>query len=124
MTIYNTDWQPLPAGDPHIVYPGVESICSSIRWEVVRKGIEDIELLRMLENAAAAAPSNDPSRKAAAALLDNIRNNLACDSQTYTRRDDELLSAREQAGELLAKLVCEDSRLPDTRIADKRDDAT
>ena len=105
MTIYNTDWQPLPAGDPHIVYPGAESICSSIRWEVVRKGIEDIELLRMLENAAAAAPSNDPNRNAAAALLDNIRTDLACDSQNYTRSEEDLLSAREQAGDLLARLV-------------------
>ncbi|NCC84735.1 MAG: DUF4091 domain-containing protein, partial [Clostridia bacterium] len=39
----------LPAGDTHVVYPGDEGPLSSVRFESQREGIEDLELLRLLE---------------------------------------------------------------------------
>src|SRR2546425_842198 len=40
----------LPPGDPHIVYPGKEKICNSIRWEMLRKGMEDYDYFRLVED--------------------------------------------------------------------------
>jgi len=39
----------LPAGDSHIVYPGSRGPLSSIRFEALRDGVEDYELLKMLQ---------------------------------------------------------------------------
>ncbi|MFH1022994.1 MAG: DUF4091 domain-containing protein [Planctomycetota bacterium] len=39
----------LPAGDTHVVYPGDDGPWSSVRFESQREGIEDLELLRLLE---------------------------------------------------------------------------
>ncbi|MCL6519991.1 MAG: DUF4091 domain-containing protein [Armatimonadetes bacterium] len=46
-----TDWQSdwLPPGDSHIVYPGKRGSMSSIRLEALRDGVEDFELLKLLE---------------------------------------------------------------------------
>lgn len=42
-----SDW--LPPGDSHIVYPGRRGPLSSIRLEALRDGVEDYELLKLLE---------------------------------------------------------------------------
>jgi hypothetical protein len=39
-----------PPGDSHIIYPGKEGPMSSIRWEMLREGMEDYEYFWMLEN--------------------------------------------------------------------------
>ncbi len=39
----------LPAGDTHVVYPGDGEPWSSVRFESQREGVEDLELLRRLE---------------------------------------------------------------------------
>lgn len=39
----------LPAGDNCIIYPGYRKVYSSIRYEAMRDGIDDYQLLRMLE---------------------------------------------------------------------------
>ncbi|MDO8587466.1 MAG: DUF6067 family protein [Armatimonadota bacterium] len=39
----------LPPGDTHIIYPGLRGPLSSIRLEAMRDGIEDYELLKLLE---------------------------------------------------------------------------
>ncbi len=44
----------LPAGDPWIVYPGRTGPLDSLRWEAVRDGIADYELLRALAEKDAA----------------------------------------------------------------------
>ncbi|HUT23066.1 MAG TPA: DUF4091 domain-containing protein, partial [Sumerlaeia bacterium] len=105
-SIYCQDDNPLPSGDTHIVYPGRHTICSSLRWEVIRKGMEDFELLRMLERAVE-RDKGKRSRAATAArrLLKRIREDLALSPGQHTRCDAALLAAREEAGELLARLV-------------------
>ena len=39
----------LPAGDTHIVYPGTDGPWSSMRFEMMRAGIEDYELFKLAE---------------------------------------------------------------------------
>ncbi len=39
----------LPAGDTHVVYPGSDRPWSSLRFEAQREGLEDLELLRILQ---------------------------------------------------------------------------
>jgi len=39
-----------PQGDEYMVYPGSDGPASSIRWELLREGIEDYELVAMLRN--------------------------------------------------------------------------
>ena len=109
-TIYCADRTPLPAGDPHVVYPGRKSICSSIRWEVVRKGMEDYEYPRLLEQAVLRARGNrkgNPAVLAAKRLLSRVRDEIARDPLAYTRDEQLLLATREEAGELLARLLPE-----------------
>ncbi len=78
----------LPAGDSHIVYPGRYGPIPSIRFDAMRDGIEDYELLRLLAHSRGAGARRicdsvvrsmtdytlDPSefRKARARLLDAL----------------------------------------------------
>ena len=39
-----------PPGDSHIIYPGKDGPLSSIRWEMMREGLEDYEYLWLLES--------------------------------------------------------------------------
>ena len=48
----------LPAGDTHIVYPGPEGPWGSVRLEAMAAGIEDYELLRLVE-----AKDKDPAER-------------------------------------------------------------
>jgi len=41
----------LPHGDSFVVYPGADGPLDSLRWEVLREGIEDYEMLRLLDEA-------------------------------------------------------------------------
>ncbi|MEM2929371.1 MAG: DUF4091 domain-containing protein [Thermoproteota archaeon] len=45
----NVEPSNLPPGDAFIIYPGKEGPLSSIRFEVLRLGVQDYELLKMLE---------------------------------------------------------------------------
>jgi hypothetical protein len=84
---------PLPPGDPHVVYPGQGKICNSIRWEMVRRGTEDYEYIKLLEAAIAASPGS-PAAPAGHALLDEVRSTLLPSHATYTRNDAALQDAR------------------------------
>jgi hypothetical protein len=108
-SIYCADRTPLPAGDPNIVYPGKNSICSSIRWEVIRKGFEDFEYLYMLEEAVQSAGKKKARSVAAAKrLLERVRTEVAPDPLGHTRDDKLLLATREEAGQLLAALAADE----------------
>lgn len=47
--LYDTSFGSWPAGDTHLIYPGPRS---SIRWELLREGIEESEKLRLLRQRA------------------------------------------------------------------------
>ena len=111
-SIYVADRSPLPAGDPHIVYPGKNDICSSIRWEVVRKGIEDYEYLALLEKAVRGLSSRRSHTtstlvRRGRALLDVVRNEIAAAPDSHTRDDTLLLRTRVEIGDLLERIIGE-----------------
>jgi len=108
-SIYVQDRQPLPAGDPFIVYPGRKSICSSMRWEDVRNGMEDFEYLYLLERAIAKPVKGlrRETRLAARRLLEQVRGELAAAPDNHTHDETQLLSVRDQVGDLLAQIARE-----------------
>ena len=56
-----------PAGDLFIVYPGPEGPYLTPRWEILRDGFEDHELLSMLRDATIAARGDGRDAEAGAA---------------------------------------------------------
>jgi len=106
-SIYITTGNPLPAGDAFLVYPGRHSICSSLRWETIRKGFEDHEYLYLLAQATEGKRGTAGAAAAARKLLQRVKQEIAPDPLNHTRSDADLLAAREEAGELLAKLAGE-----------------
>lgn len=79
----------LPAGDAFIVYPdaGRKSVFSSIRLEAMREGIEDYELLRLLQEKHPAAAENI-ARAAIASFTEYVREPAA-----FRRIQESLLQA-------------------------------
>ena len=71
----------LPPGDSHIVYPGKRGPLSSIRLEALRDGVEDYELLKLLEK-------RDP--KTARKICDSVVRSLT----DYTLDPSEFRKAR------------------------------
>lgn len=95
---------PLPPGDPHVVYPGQEKICNSIRWEMVRKGTEDYEYFMLMEQGIARLGDSHPAAVKAKALLQEIREELLPSHSTYTRSDAALLEARRRMAEAIIEM--------------------
>jgi hypothetical protein len=94
----------LPPGDPHVVYPGQAKVCNSIRWEMVRKGIEDHEYLVLVEAGIQRVGEDHPAAAQARALLAEIREQLLASHSTYTRSDQALLDARRRLAEAIVAL--------------------
>ncbi len=94
----------LPPGDPCVVYPGHDGICSSIRWEMVRKGSEDYEYFVLLEEGIRRAGEANPAAASARALLNEIRETLLKSHSEYTRDDAALLDARRRMAEAIIAL--------------------
>jgi hypothetical protein len=78
----------LPPGDCWIVYPGKEGPVDSIRWEQMREGIQDYELLRLLDERA-----REKGRLSARA--DDICAGLVPDPVSYSRSHQDLRAARQ-----------------------------
>jgi hypothetical protein len=78
----------LPPGDCWIVYPGKDGPIDSIRWEQMREGIQDYELLRLLDQRAR-------GRGKLVARADEICAGLAPDPISYSRHHDDLRAARQ-----------------------------
>lgn len=102
-SVHCQDNNPLPAGDPFIVYPGEQSICPSLRWEVIRKGMEDFEYLCLLEDLAADSTPG-PARDRAARLLERVRTDIAPDPARHTHDAELLLATRGEIGRTIADL--------------------
>lgn len=95
---------PLPPGDPHVVYPGQEKICNSIRWEMVRKGTEDYEYLRLVERGIAGLGEDHPTAAKARALLQGIATDLLSSHSEYTRSEAALQEARRRLAAMIVEL--------------------
>jgi hypothetical protein len=72
-----------PPGDSHIIYPGKDGPMSSMRWEMLREGMEDYEYLWLLENKTRAVmgklgigedrfPANSISREICGRLVRSL----------------------------------------------------
>jgi len=72
----------LPPGDWWIVYPGEDGPIDSLRWEHMREGIQDYELLRLL------------GERGPEGLADDICRRLVPDPVSYARTAAELRAAR------------------------------
>ena len=82
----------LPAGDTHIVYPGTDGPWSSMRFEAMREGIEDYELLRRVASG---------NRKRADAIARQVFRGFADyteDAALFRRTHAKLLEAADAAG--------------------------
>ncbi|MBI2192154.1 MAG: DUF4091 domain-containing protein [Planctomycetes bacterium] len=84
----------LPPGDPCVVYPGDGGIYNSIRWEMVRKGMEDYEYLRLLEERIAESKPGRPAARAGQKLLDSFRTSIVESHSKYTTDEQTFLKAR------------------------------
>jgi len=78
----------LPPGDCWIVYPGPHGPVDSIRWEQMREGIQDYELLCLLDQRA-----REKGRLSARA--DEICAGLVPDPISYSRSHQDLRAARQ-----------------------------
>lgn len=73
---------PLPPGDPFIVYPGRIGPLDSIRFEALRDGVEDYELLKLLAERRSLDDAMELCNEAVKTITD------------YVRTSKELLSIR------------------------------
>ena len=91
-----TGMTPLPPGDPCIVYPGEGDVNNSIRWEMVRKGMEDYEYLKILEERIASTKPSRPAVKKGLQVLDHVRNKVVPSHTKYVNSDENFLKARSE----------------------------
>jgi len=87
----------LPPGDCWIVYPGADGPLDSMRWEQMREGLQDYELLRHLEHQA-----RDAGRLEGKS--DEICRGLVRTPRDYARSSGELRAARRAAIDALVAL--------------------
>lgn len=85
------------SGDLFIVYPGQAGPVNTLRWEVLRQGIQDYELLRMLREAIERAEQDGKDVSRQRRTLDNTVRAVAGDPEgltTFTTDPDKLRRAR------------------------------
>ncbi|MCX5659931.1 MAG: DUF4091 domain-containing protein [Planctomycetota bacterium] len=109
MREHPTGW---PVGDAAIVYPDPRwweehGPLGSLRWESMRAGLQDWELITSLAEAVEARknqPGAGPALARARRVLAQIRGPIAGDLREYCRDTGKLLSIRRTVGDCLAAL--------------------
>ncbi len=94
------------AGDLFVVYPGDRAPIASTRWERLRDGFEDYEMLRAVERMILKAPSG-PERDAAADAFTSALARVAGPAgelTSYTNDPEVLLTARRELLEAADRL--------------------
>ena len=94
----------LPPGDPCVVYPGESGICNSIRWEMVRKGMEDYEYLKLLEDRVSHSKPTRPAAKNGAKVLADIRTKIVPSHSKYTTDEKVFLKGRDTLSKAILAL--------------------
>jgi len=87
----------VPAGDCWIIYPGPDGPLDSLRWEHMREGIQDYELLRLLDRRG-----KESGRLSGEA--DRICTSLVPDPVSYGRDWRELRAARRNVVDAILSL--------------------
>ena len=90
-------------GEGCLIYPGANGPVDTIRWENIRDGIEDYEYFWMLDQALknGAEETLGAVQTAKARKYLNPGGGIITNRCQFTRRPADLLSAREQVGDLL-----------------------
>ena len=90
-------------GEGCLIYPGANGPVDTIRWENIRDGIEDYEYFWMLDQALknGAEETLGAAQAAKARKYLNPGGGIITSRCQFTRRPADLLSAREQIGDLL-----------------------
>ena len=101
----NTTGGTLQAGDSYVIYPPrmpAESHepVDSIRWEIIRKAMEDYEYLVMLRDVATAG---DPLGERAVDMLDEFEQRIVPSFTEHTRDATYLEVFRRRAGRVIAE---------------------
>lgn len=97
-----TDFGNWPAGDCFLVYPGN---LTSIRFEVLRDGIEEFEKIRLLREKAGAADAPEALREAVGRMndvLEEVSGGAPSGEADYRGRVEKARAAVEKASEVLA----------------------
>jgi len=100
----NTTGGGLPAGDGYVLYPPQMASKSddpvdSIRWEIIRKAMEDYEYLYILKDLSASG------NKQAKALIEELEEKIAPSFTKYTRDHDYLENFRLRMGQTIAAAI-------------------
>jgi hypothetical protein len=98
----NTTGGSLQAGDSYVIYPPLmpsksDDPIDSIRWEIIRKAMEDYEYLYMLRELA------DNGNQDANHLFDRINETVVPNFTEHTRNHHYLDDVRTQAGQIIMK---------------------
>jgi hypothetical protein len=96
-----------PPGDSHIIYPGKSGPMSSIRWEMLREGMEDYEYLWLLESRTRALMqklSVDQDRFPAGARSREICGSLVRSLTDYETNPGAVYAARDRLAEEIAAI--------------------
>jgi hypothetical protein len=98
----NTTGGSLQAGDSYVIYPPLmpsksDDPVDSIRWEIIRKAMEDYEYLYMLRKIA------DDGDEQAKHLFDRINESITPDFKEYTRNHHYLEDVKTQIGQIIMK---------------------
>lgn len=97
-----TKWGEWGTGDCFFVYPGKDRVVTSVRWEELREGIQDYELMRLLQEKISATP--EPERSPLKKQFQDAVE-LACRNVDGRTKDtNDLRHARNQVLVLLESL--------------------
>ncbi len=83
-----------------LLWPGKDGVLDSVRWELVREGIEDYEYIHLLEDKLADRKLSGPMKSEAEKILKNLRNNF----REELNDSDRLNATRITIGNMLEKL--------------------
>jgi hypothetical protein len=105
----NTTGGSLQAGDSYVLYPPrmpsqSHEPVNSIRWEIVRKAMEDYEYLYLLRERVAAGKGNSLDVERGAALLRELEEEVVPTMAEHTRDARYLANFRRRVGEAIARL--------------------
>ncbi len=100
-------------GDGRFIYPPNRNVgedktkylggpVNSVRWEILREGLEDYEYLRLLERAVKNAPKKHKALAAQGKRLLDIPPALFASSREYTKDPRLILDYRKRIGDILA----------------------
>ena len=109
----NTTGGSLQAGDSYVLYPPrmpseSHEPVDSIRWEMIRKAMEDYEYLHLLRALVQQGRGTSEARQRGNALLDELETQIAPNFTDHIRDAEALAHFRQRVGEAIAALQADE----------------